>query len=172
MLNFFKRDKPAQIYQHINLMLVNDDLNLIQSKVLEIFGVAEVQQAEQFSTILTQFLKQPVELRVKTAKADPNFANQKLGMANFIAGVPSARPKSQELLIYQTQFILSMVAVIAPELTAELLQKLTTLTHSIGGLIFIDGKSFLSSEGKLIWDTAGNSEVDFFPVSRLREVGE
>lgn len=151
------------MFQSITILSIQDDNEEIFKHIQSVtLGARLERDTVTFTNDLVE-----ISVKIKSRKNLADFDIQRNGLINFINSIPCERPKAQELLAFQAQYINSMLSLQADVLDEKIYYKAIEIVDKVGGVVFIDGKAFLDSRGQLITTHNGESHIDTFKVTKL-----
>lgn len=97
---------------------------------------------------------------------DPEgFARMKQGMYNYFAQIQTSHEKVQEKLLLQITALTVAVGIVASkEIDEEMFRRIIAIAGEVLGIVFLPSGDMLDKQGRLILNTAGESELDDFIV--------
>lgn len=110
------------------------------------------------------FSKSTITFNTLREDLDPEaFDQMKRGMYGYFSQIETPHLRVQQKLLMQITALNVAVGIVSSDgIDKETFQKILEIARSVHGIVFLPTGEMLDKEGKLILDTAGESELEDF----------
>ncbi len=149
----------------------NFDLEHVERIIMDLYKskVVTVNQNKTEIKVVTKklFSKSANTFNIMTSKTNPEkFATMLNGMYNFYKQIPAKNEKLKEKLLIQISALNMVIGITSEkEISSEFFNEILNIASELNGIVFTGISELVNSQGQLILDLNGNSEVDDMKVT-------
>ena len=147
------------------------DLEQVERIIMDLYKskLVEVNQNKTEIKVITKkvFSKTVDTFNIMTSKTNTKkFTEMLNGMYNFYKHIPTKNEKVKEKLLIQISALNMVIGITADkEISSEFFNEILNIARNLNGIVFKGGTDLINSDGKLILDLNGNSEIEDLKVT-------